>query len=156
MLIKQIRERKCIYISHNGNDTDQEGKIIYRKLEPALCNASIENQQTLATHPCLGKRDAKKIYMKQIKDTPSIACAICEELNFAKNTNYFTPDLQKEYISLTLNDRTFSTRKICLPCKRSLENGKLPQFATPDQIRCNTPLPYVITLTELEESLVSL
>jgi len=85
--------------------------------------------------------------MKQIKDTPSIACVICEELNFSKNTKSFTPELQKEYIILTLNDRTFSTRKICVPCKRSLENGKLPQFATPDQIRCNTPLPDVITLT---------
>jgi hypothetical protein len=107
-------------------------------------------------HPCLGKRDAKQIYMKQIKDAPSIACAICEELNFSKNTNYFTPDLQKEYLSLKLNDRTFSTSNICLPCKQSLENGKLPHFATPDQIRCNTPLPDVSTLTKLEERLVSL
>ena len=70
--------------------------------------------------------------MKQIKDTPFIACTICEELNFSKNTKSFTPDLQKEYISLTQNDRTFSTSKICLPCKQSLENGKFPQFATPD------------------------
>jgi hypothetical protein len=107
-------------------------------------------------HPHLGKRDAKKTYMKQIEDTPSFACVICEELNSAKNIKYVTPDLQKEYIGLTQNDRTFSTRKICLPCKRSLENGKLPQFTTPDQIRCNTPLPDVSTLTELEERLVSL
>jgi hypothetical protein len=32
----------------------------------------------------------------------------------------------------------------------------MPQFATPEQIRCNTPLPDVSTLTELEERLVSL
>ena len=60
MLKKQIRERKkCSYISHNGHDIDRERKITYHKLDPTLCNASIENQQTLATHPCLGKRDAK-------------------------------------------------------------------------------------------------
>jgi hypothetical protein len=94
--------------------------------------------------------------MKQIEDTPCIACAICEELNFSKNIKSFTPDLQKEHISFLLNDRTFSTRKNCLPCKRSLENGNLPQFATPDQIRCKTPLPNVSTLTEIEERLVSL
>ena len=94
--------------------------------------------------------------MKQIKDPPSIACAICEQLNFSKNTKSLTPDLQKEYLGLTLNDRTFSNSNICLPCKRSLENGKFPHFATPDQIRCNTPLPYVSRLTELEERLVSL
>ena len=96
MLKKHIRERnRCNYISHNGHDTNREGKITYRSLEPTPCIVSIENQQTLATHPCLGKRDAKQIYMKQIKDTPSIACAICDELNFAKNTKSFTPDLQK-------------------------------------------------------------
>jgi hypothetical protein len=94
--------------------------------------------------------------MKQIEDTPSIACAICEELNFSKNIKSFTPDLKKEYIILTQNDRTFSTSKICLPCKRSLENGKLPQFATTNQIICNTPLPDVSTLTKIEERLVSL
>jgi hypothetical protein len=94
--------------------------------------------------------------MKQIKDTPSIACAICDQLNFAKNTKSFTPDLEAEYLGLTLNDKTFSSGNICLPCKRSLENGKLPHFATPDQIRCNTPLPDVSALTELEERLVSL
>jgi hypothetical protein len=116
----------------------------------------MQNQQTLSMHTCLGKKDAKQIYMKQIKDTPSIACAICDQLNFAKNTKSFTPDLEAEYLGLTLNDRTFSSGNICLPCKRSLENGKLPHFAMPDQIRCNTPLPYVSTLTELEERLVSL
>lgn len=107
-------------------------------------------------HSRIGKRDAKQIYMKQIEDSPSIACAICEELNFTKNIKCFTLDLQRECVSLTLTDRTFSNRKLCLPCKRSLQNGKLPQFAMPDQIRCNTPLPDVSTLTEFEERLVSL
>jgi hypothetical protein len=94
--------------------------------------------------------------VKQIKDTPSIACAICDQLNFAKNTKSFTPDLEAEYLRLTENDKTFSSGEICFPCKRSLENGKLPQFAMPDQIRCNTPLLDVSALTELEERLVSL
>ena len=141
MLKKQIRETNmCSYISHNGHDTDREGKITYRSLEPTPCTASIENQQTLTMHPCLGKRDAKQIYMKQIKDPPSISCAICKELNFAKNTKSFTLDLQKEYLVLTLNDRTFFSSNICLPCKRSLENGKLPQFATPDASRKKPPM----------------
>jgi hypothetical protein len=94
--------------------------------------------------------------MKQIKYTPSIVCAICDQLNFAKNTKYFTPDLEAEYLGLTLNDKTFSSGNIFLPCKRSLENGKLPHFAMPDQIRCNTPLSDVSALTELEEIIVSL
>jgi hypothetical protein len=94
--------------------------------------------------------------MKQIKYTPSIACEICDQLNFAKNNKSFTPDLEEEYLCLKTHDKTFSSGKICLPCKRSLENGKLPLFSTPDQIRCNTPLPDVSALTELEERLVSL
>jgi hypothetical protein len=64
--------------------------------------------------------------MKQIKDTPSIACAICEQLNFSKNSKSFTPDLQEGYLRLTAHDKPFSSGKICLPCKWSLENGKLP------------------------------
>jgi hypothetical protein len=94
--------------------------------------------------------------MKQIKDTPSIACAICDQLNFAKNSKSFMLDLESEYLRLTTHDKTFSSGKICLPCKRSLENGKMPQFATLDQIRCNTPLLVVSALMELEERLVSL
>jgi hypothetical protein len=91
MLKKQIRERnRCNHISHNGHGTDREEKITFRGLEPTPCTASNENQQTLSTHTCLGKKDAKQIYMKQIKDTPSIACAICDQLNFAKNTKSFT------------------------------------------------------------------
>jgi hypothetical protein len=57
---------------------------------------------------------------------------------------------------LTAHDKAFSSGKICLPCKWSLENGELPQFATPGQIRCNPPPPDVSALTELEERLVSL
>jgi hypothetical protein len=64
--------------------------------------------------------------------------------------------LQAEYLRLTVHEKPFSSGKVCLPCNQSLENGKLPQFATPDQIRCNTPLPDVSALTELEERLVSL
>jgi ribosomal protein L34E len=144
------------HISHNGHATVREEKITFRGLEATPCTTTNENQQTLSTHTSLGKKDARQTYMKQIKDTPSIACAICDQLNFTKNTKSFTPDLEAEYLRLTLNDKTFSSGKICLPCKRSLENGKLPQFATPDQIRCNTPLPDVSALTELEERLVSL
>jgi hypothetical protein len=66
------------------------------------------------------------------------------------------PDLQAEYLRLIVHDKPFSSGKICLPCKWSLENGKLVQFATPEKIRCNKPLPYVSALTELEEGLVSL
>jgi hypothetical protein len=94
--------------------------------------------------------------MKQIKDTPSIACAICEQLNFSKNSKSFTLDLQAKYLLLLAHDKPFSNGKICLPCKQSLENGKLPQFATPNQIRCNTPLPDVSALTKLGQRLVSL
>jgi hypothetical protein len=94
--------------------------------------------------------------VKQIKDTPSISCGICDQLNFATNTKSFMPYLEAEYLYLTENDKTFSSGEICFPCKRSLENGKLPQFAMPDQIRCNTPLLDVSALIELEERLVSL
>jgi len=62
---------------------------------------------------------------------------------------------RKSY-DLTLNNRTFSNENICVACKRALQNGKLPQFATPKQIRCNIPLPTVNTLSDLVERLVSL
>jgi hypothetical protein len=64
--------------------------------------------------------------------------------------------LKEEYLLLTMHDKPFSSGKVCLPCKRSLENGKQPQFATLDRIRCNTPLADVSALTKLEERLVSL
>ena len=64
--------------------------------------------------------------------------------------------MQAQYLRLIAHDKAFSSEKVCLPCKQSLENGKLPQFATPDQIRCNAPLPDVSALTKLEERLVSL
>jgi hypothetical protein len=57
---------------------------------------------------------------------------------------------------LTTQDKPFSSEEVCIPCKQSLENEKLPQFAIPDRIRCNTTLEYVSALTELEEGLVSL
>jgi hypothetical protein len=138
-------------ISQNGHAT-----VTFRGLEATPCSTTNENQETVSTHTSLRKKNARQTYMKQIKDTPSIACAICEQLNFSKNTKSFTPDLQAEYLRLTVHEKPFSSGKVCLPCKRSLENGKLPQFATPDQIRCNTPLPDVSALTELEERLVSL
>jgi hypothetical protein len=97
MLKKKMRERnKCSHISHIGHGTDREEKISYRGLEPTPCTASNENQQTFTTRVCLGKRDAKYIYMKQIKDAPSIACVVCDQLNFTKNTNSSTPNLQTE------------------------------------------------------------
>jgi hypothetical protein len=138
-------------ISRNGHET-----VTFHWLEATPCTNTNENQQTLSTHSSLRKKNARQTYMKQIKDTPSITCAICEQLNFSKNSKSFTPDLQEEYLRLTTHDKPFSSGKICLPCKWSLENGKLPQFATPNQIRCNTPIPDVSALTELEERLVSL
>jgi hypothetical protein len=64
--------------------------------------------------------------MKQMKDTPSIACAICEKLNFSKKNKSFMPDLQEEYLRLIVHDKQFSSGKVYLPCKQSVENGKLP------------------------------
>jgi hypothetical protein len=131
----------CNRISQNGHATPY--------------SSSNENQETVSTHTSLRKKNARQTYMKQMKDTPSIACAICEQLIFSKNSKSFTPDLQAEYLRLTAHDKPFSSGKVCLPCKQSLENGKLPQFATLDRIRCNIPLADVSALTELEERLVS-
>jgi hypothetical protein len=50
--------------------------------------------------------------MKQMKDTPSIACAICEQLNFSKNSKSFTHDLQAEYLRLIAQDKPFSSAKV--------------------------------------------
>jgi hypothetical protein len=94
--------------------------------------------------------------VKYIQDTPRNECAICEQLHFSKNIKCLNEELKKEYMSLTACDKTFSSKKICISCKRALENGKLPWFATPDEIRCNMPLPIASTLSELEERLVSL
>jgi hypothetical protein len=118
ILKKQIREiSRYGHIFHNGNGTDREEKITFCGLEPTPCTTTNENQKRRCTHTSLGKKDAKQIYMKQIKDTPSIACAICDQLNSSKNTKSFTPDLEEEYLDLTLNDKTFSSGNICLTCK---------------------------------------
>jgi hypothetical protein len=63
---KQIRERnRYNHISYNGHGTDRKEKIMFCGLEPTPCTISNENQQTLSTRACLGKKDAKQIYMKQ-------------------------------------------------------------------------------------------
>jgi hypothetical protein len=77
------------HISHNGHATVPEEKNTFRGLEATRCTASNEKQQTLSTH-------ARQTYMKQIKDTPSIACAICNQLNFTKNSKSFKPNLEEE------------------------------------------------------------
>lgn len=94
--------------------------------------------------------------MKKVEDTPRNTCAVCTRLHFPKNIRFFTIELQEKHMNLTLNNRTFSNENICVPCKKALKNGKLPQFATPEQIRRNIPLPTVNTLSNLEERLVSL
>jgi hypothetical protein len=126
-LKKQIHERnKHGLISHNGHGTDREEKITFCGLDPTPCTTTNENQRTLYMHTSLRNKDTKQIYMKQIKDTPSVACAIFDQLNFEKNTKSFMPNLEAEYLRLTLNDKTFSSSNIFLPCKWSLENGKQP------------------------------
>ena len=94
--------------------------------------------------------------MKQVQDTPRNTYSVCTKLNFAKNMTCFTTNLQEKHMNLTLNNRTFRSDNICVACKRALQNGKLPQFTTPEQIRCNTPLPTVKVISDLEERLVSL
>jgi len=98
----------------------------------------------------------KKVYLKQIQDTPRNTCAICEEFHFSHNIGCFTQYLKQEYIILIENEKTLSYKNICIPCKRELQNGKLTQFATPEQIRCNMPLQIVSTLSKLEDILISL
>ena len=106
---------------------------------------------------CLSdKKRPKQIYMKQIQDTPSKKCTICAQLQFEKNMRNISQDLEQVYLQLSRKDKTFLVKRICVSCKRALENGKLPQFATPEHIRSNKPLPLVGTLSELEERLVSL
>jgi hypothetical protein len=111
----QQKRNRYGHISHNGHGTVREEKITFHGLESTPCTATNENQQTLSTHTSLWKEDARHTYVKQIKETPSIACAICDQLNLAKNTKSFKPDLEEEYLCLTLNDKTFSSGKICLP-----------------------------------------
>jgi hypothetical protein len=66
-------------ISQNGHAT-----VTFRGLEATPCSTTNENQETVSTHTSLRKKNARWTYMKQIKDTPSIACAICEQLIFQK------------------------------------------------------------------------
>jgi hypothetical protein len=63
--------------------------------------------------------------VKQIQDTPRNECAICEEYCFSKNIRCFNKELKKEYMSLITYEKTITH-------KRGHENGKPPQFATPD------------------------
>ena len=102
----------CDCISQNGHAT-----VSVHGLQATPCSSSNENQETISTHTSLRKKNARQTYMKQMKDTPSIACAICEQLNFSKNSKSFTHDWQEEYLFLTAQDKPFSSAKVCLPCK---------------------------------------
>ena len=79
----------CDRISQNGDAT-----LSVLDLQPTPCSSSNENQEIVCTNTSLRKKKERQNYMKQMKDTPSIACAICEQLNFSKNSKSFTPDLQ--------------------------------------------------------------
>jgi hypothetical protein len=95
-LKKHICERnKCNYTSVTDNRTNKRPKITYHRLNQTLRSANNKKQQATTGYSHVGKKDAKKIYMKQIEDTPRIICAICEELHFAKNIKCFTNDLEK-------------------------------------------------------------
>ena len=89
--------------------------------------------------------------MTKIQDTPKNKCSICEQLKFEKTMNYITQELETEYQNLVQNVKAILNKKICISCKRSIQNGKLPQFAVPKQFRRNIPLHTVATLPELEE-----
>jgi hypothetical protein len=115
---------------------------------------AIKNTSTMHAH--VPKNASQQRYLKKLQDTPKNTCAICEQLHFSHKIRCFTEHLQEEYLILTTTKKRFSSEMICLPCKRAIENGKLPKFATPEQIRCNMPLPMVKELSELEERLVSL
>jgi hypothetical protein len=77
----------CIY--QNGDAT-----VRLRDLQATPWSSSNKKKETISTNTSLRKKNARKNYMKQIKDTPSIACAICEQLYFKKNCKSFTLDLQ--------------------------------------------------------------
>jgi hypothetical protein len=115
---------------------------------------AIENTSTMYVH--VTKNASQETYLKKLQDTPKNTCAIWQQLHFSHNIRCFTEDLQKEYLLLTTTKTRFSSEKICIACKRVVQNGKLSKFATPEQIRCNMPLLMVKTLSELEERLVSL
>jgi hypothetical protein len=95
-LKKLVRAEKnrnmCAHISQNGHAT-----VTFRALATTPWTIGNENQETVSTHTSLRKKNATQTYMKEIKDTPSIACAICEQLNFSKNNKSFTAALQAEY-----------------------------------------------------------
>jgi hypothetical protein len=82
----------CAHISQNGHAT-----VTFRALAATPWTIGNENQEKVSTHTSLRKKNATQTYMKEIKDTPSIACAICEQLNFSKNSKSFTASLQEEY-----------------------------------------------------------
>jgi hypothetical protein len=135
-------------------------RLTYPMLEQTPSCTDIEHKQaienTSTMHVHVTKNASRETYLKKLQDTPKNTNAICKQLHFSHNIRCFTEDLQKEYLLLTTTKTRFSSEKICIPCKRAVQNGKLPKFATPKQIRCNMPLPMVNTLLELEERLVSL
>jgi len=150
------------HVVHNGslNETPlvpiKDTGLPYQDLE-ATKHAPHNSEQDLPSTLCRQpKNDAKQTYRKLLLDTPVNKCPICEQLHFAKNMRTFAMDLKQVYMQLCQSKIILDEEKICTTCKRSLENGKLPQLAVPEQIRRNKPLSIVATLSELEERLVSL
>jgi hypothetical protein len=83
----------CGHISQNGHAT-----VKFRALAATPWTSRNENQERVCTHTSLQKKNARHTHMKEIKDTPSIACAIGEQLNFSKNNKSLTAALQVEYL----------------------------------------------------------
>jgi len=100
-------------------------RVAYPKLKQTPCNT--KKSKSLSTdHVHVKKKDANKLYLKQLQDMPKNKCAICEEFHFSRNIRCFTEDLKEEYMSLTTNGKTFSSNKIYILVAK--ENFKMGNY----------------------------
>jgi len=143
-------------IAYKKASSNKKTRMTFLGLKQILHNIGNKKKTTIRKQIHPRKKDEKYIYMKQVQDMPRNTCAVCTRLHFVKNITCFTRELHEKHMNLALNNMTFSNENICVACKKELQNGKLPQFATPEKIRCNIPLPTENTLLDLEERLVSL
>ena len=105
---------------------NSNGKLMYHKMKQILRANKIAKTSSISEHMPRNKKTTKHVYMTKIQDTPKNKCSICEQLQFEKNMNYITQELEIEYQNLLQNDKEIMNKKICTSCKREIQNGKLP------------------------------
>ena len=100
-----------------------------------------------------------RLYLHSLHDVPMRSCTLYEILSFHKDLYKVDEALVHAFSLISISSSMKMTslgQAICKWCIDSVTLGKVPSFAFPYNMQCNTRIDSIHELTTLEERLVSL